>query len=232
MIDKIKRVARHHALCRDDGTKNFNPFARVRSNSSQAIRRDDIERGPVPAPLNRGETYHSETCLEPVAETERRTDYGPDNISPAHAKTMPLAGGLHKGMNGVNSNVPTDLQRKDRIEESNTSSETTVVNGVGESDGKPRQRKLAGIMARMHLSKDKKEKEIEGPQRSNTSGSKHKYTVANQLEAVFVSWVNLLLIAVPVGIAINFVPKMPPLAVFCVNFIGWYSELKNHAAWY
>ena len=193
----------------------------MRSNSSQTIRRDDIERGPVPTPLNRGATYHSETCLEPVSETERRSDYGPDNISPTHAKTMPLAGGLENATNGVNSNAPTDLQRKDRIEESNASSETTVVNGVRESDGKPRQRKFAGIMARMHLSKDKKEKEIEGPQRSNTSGSKHKFTVWGQIQnTLFVSWVNVLLIAVPVGIAINFVPKMPPLAVFCVNFIG------------
>ena len=195
----------------------------MRSNSGQVIRSDDIERGPVAAPLNRGETYHSETCLEPVAETNRKSDYGPDNISPTHAKTMPLAGGPDRGIDGKNSNVPVGLQRKDRIEESNASSETAVVHDVGETDGKPRQRKLASVMARLHLSTDKTEKETMEPRKSSTSGSKHKYTVWSQIRGtLFNSWINVLLIAVPVGIALNFVPKMSPLAIFCVNFIGLY----------
>ena len=42
----------------------------------------------------------------------------------------------------------------------------------------------------------------------------------SQLKAtVFNSWINILLIAVPVGIAVNYA-KVTPVAVFVVNFIG------------
>ena len=135
-------------------------------------------------------------------------------------------------MDGANSNVPIGLQWKDQTEESNVSSETTVVNDVGETDGKPRQRKLAGIMAKMHLSKGEKEKATVEPQRSDTSGSKHKFTVWNQIRGtVFNSWINVLLIAVPVGIAVNFA-KVSPMVVFVVNFIGQYPSLENQVARY
>ena len=137
---------------------------------------------------------------------------------------MPLGGGgADKGMDRANGNVPVGLQWKNRTEESNATSETTVVNDVGDTDGKPRQRKLAGIMAKMHLSKDKKEKETDEPQRSDTSGSKPKFSVWSQIRGtIFNAWINVLLIAVPIGIALNFVPGMTPMAVFVVNFIGQY----------
>jgi Ca2+:H+ antiporter len=50
---------------------------------------------------------------------------------------------------------------------------------------------------------------------------KHKpFTVGSQLQAtIFNSWINVLLLAAPVGIALHFV-NINPVAVFVVNFIA------------
>jgi Ca2+:H+ antiporter len=58
--------------------------------------------------------------------------------------------------------------------------------------------------------------------RSSKKSLKHKkFTVASQLKAtVFNSWINVLILAAPVGIALNYVPGIPPIAVFLVNFIA------------
>jgi hypothetical protein len=46
------------------------------------------------------------------------------------------------------------------------------------------------------------------------------FTLSNQLRAtVFNSWINLLLIAAPAGIAVHFV-NISPVAVFVINFIA------------
>jgi Ca2+:H+ antiporter len=59
--------------------------------------------------------------------------------------------------------------------------------------------------------------------RSSTSKKslKHKpFTLGSQLRAtIFNSWINLLLIAAPVGVAIHFV-NVSPVAVFVINFIA------------
>ncbi|KAK7420039.1 hypothetical protein QQZ08_010566 [Neonectria magnoliae] len=50
---------------------------------------------------------------------------------------------------------------------------------------------------------------------------KEPYTFANQLQRTFLnSWINVLLVAAPVGIALNYVPSVNRVAVFVVNFIA------------
>ena len=50
---------------------------------------------------------------------------------------------------------------------------------------------------------------------------KEPFTVGNQLRRTLLnSWINVLLIAAPVGIALNFVPAVDKKAVFVVNFIA------------
>ncbi|RCI14132.1 hypothetical protein L249_8058 [Ophiocordyceps polyrhachis-furcata BCC 54312] len=50
---------------------------------------------------------------------------------------------------------------------------------------------------------------------------KTPFTLSNQLQRTFLnSWINVLLFAAPVGIAINYVPSIPRVAVFVVNFIA------------
>lgn len=50
---------------------------------------------------------------------------------------------------------------------------------------------------------------------------KTPFTVANQLQRTFLSsWINVLIIAAPVGIALNYVPSVSRVVVFVVNFIA------------
>ncbi|RSL87692.1 hypothetical protein CEP51_002102 [Fusarium floridanum] len=50
---------------------------------------------------------------------------------------------------------------------------------------------------------------------------KEPFTVANQLQRTFLnSWINILLIAAPVGIVLNYVNSVNRIAVFVVNFIA------------
>ncbi|KAK4193764.1 putative vacuolar cation/proton exchanger [Podospora australis] len=50
---------------------------------------------------------------------------------------------------------------------------------------------------------------------------KEPFTVGNQIRrTILSSWINVLLIAAPVGIAINYIPAVSRVAVFVVNFIA------------
>ncbi|PTB80513.1 Ca2+ transporter [Trichoderma longibrachiatum ATCC 18648] len=50
---------------------------------------------------------------------------------------------------------------------------------------------------------------------------KEPFTVANQLQRTLLnSWINVLIIAAPVGIALNYVKSVDRIAVFVVNFIA------------
>ena len=50
---------------------------------------------------------------------------------------------------------------------------------------------------------------------------KEPFTVRNQLQRTFLnSWLNVLLLAAPVGIAINYIHSVSRIAVFVVNFIA------------
>ncbi|KAH7160881.1 Sodium/calcium exchanger protein-domain-containing protein [Dactylonectria macrodidyma] len=50
---------------------------------------------------------------------------------------------------------------------------------------------------------------------------KQPFTVANQLQRTFLnSWINILMVAAPVGIALNYIKSVNRIAVFVVNFIA------------
>jgi Ca2+:H+ antiporter len=67
--------------------------------------------------------------------------------------------------------------------------------------------------------------ETEKPKKSRTFFKhltpKEPFTVRNQIQrTLFNSWLNILLLAAPAGIAINYVPSVNRVAVFVVNFIA------------
>ncbi|OAA62310.1 Calcium/proton exchanger superfamily [Cordyceps fumosorosea ARSEF 2679] len=50
---------------------------------------------------------------------------------------------------------------------------------------------------------------------------KHPFTVANQLQHTLLnSWINVLLVAAPIGIALHYVHSVSPTVVFVVNFVA------------
>lgn len=50
---------------------------------------------------------------------------------------------------------------------------------------------------------------------------KEPFTVGNQIQRTLLSsWINILLVAAPVGIILGALPDMNPIAIFVVNFIA------------
>ncbi|GAB1318994.1 Sodium/calcium exchanger membrane region domain-containing protein [Madurella fahalii] len=50
---------------------------------------------------------------------------------------------------------------------------------------------------------------------------KQPFTIRNQVQrTLFNSWINLLLVAAPIGIIINYIPSVSRVAVFIVNFVA------------
>ena len=89
-----------------------------------------------------------------------------------------------------------------------------------EGNGGIKQRK-SGFMSKFH----KKETNQDDRQTRSTSGliqngNKPKFTTGNQLKrTLFNSWINVLLIMAPVGIAVNYA-HVQPVAIFVINFIA------------
>ena len=92
--------------------------------------------------------------------------------------------------------------------------------GPNDTDGKPRKRKLRKFIPFM------KNKEEQDPERTDETKDEKKkrrnpnnLTIMGQLKAVFGSWINILLIFVPVGIALEYA-GVNKVVVFVVNFIA------------
>ena len=107
-------------------------------------------------------------------------------------------------------------------------SEATALNSDPNSEvkeGKPRRRFTKKFP---FVSKQKNERDghnLGDVKKSRKSSSlwqkdEHKFTAASQLRAtLFNSWINVLLIFVPIGIAVNFT-NIPKVGVFVINFIA------------
>lgn len=103
-------------------------------------------------------------------------------------------------------------ETKDSSQDSGTEISQTV---VAEKESKWIKRRLSFFQ---HKGKDNT-----GVERTTTSESKKckpKFTAMGQLRATLLnSYINILLLAVPIGIAVNYV-KINPIVVFVINFIA------------
>lgn len=127
--------------------------------------------------------------------------------------TSTAAGG--SGGGGGPSNV-TDAAIEEEPEKSQDSGTGTSQTAVEEEDPKSLRRRLKIPM----LHQEKSNGNIEHTNSSGSQKPKKKFTPFSQFKATILnSWINILLIAVPVGIALNYV-DVDPVAVFVVNFIG------------
>ncbi|PWY82174.1 Ca2+/H+ antiporter VCX1 [Aspergillus heteromorphus CBS 117.55] len=196
--DIYKRQARNLAWYDHEGeASSHNPFKKFRrgprrTNSIQLENR----LSPV---LSEGELRLSE-------ERRRRRDMTDGLTGPEHSDTLPPQSAGTDQVTRIESDKPDpSMHSRDPINVPRADEDTL--------DGRPRKRKTLNSMF--------------GPtedDRSMTDSSKpmpkRKFTAMGQLKAtLFNSWINVLLFAAPVGIALNYV-NVPPVAVFVVNFIA------------
>ena len=220
-LDKLRGQAKHSAWYDDpDDDKNItlpfkSPFAKRRATSRSATLRDE-ERGAL---------------TKPATNPEHTGARGLDLDPPAHAATTPNASSSKKPLH-ADVDIPqygSPRNSSDDIAAHETKTETfstdTTTNGHppdADKEGlREREHKKRSLMDKM-TGKNKDEFDIRTTQYEDGDNGKgkHKFTVGNQIRAtLFGSWVNILLIFSPIGIAV-FYAKIDPVAVFIINFIA------------
>ncbi|KAI9742692.1 MAG: hypothetical protein M1818_003833 [Claussenomyces sp. TS43310] len=203
-LDTMKRKAHREAWY----GKSSNPFRRTRSNSSnyQSRAARDLE-----AQMEPGVARSSTEPIPPMARTNGlETVHDTENISPTT-----VGGNSEKyepssaRMTGAGTGSAEQLSAETAVE--------VPPNDASEQHG------VGRLMARFRGSKKQQR------QRSNTIASQKsqdmpkpkKFTFGNQIRAtLFNSWINLLIFAAPVGIALYYVPGINPLIIFLVNFVA------------
>ncbi|OBT68572.1 hypothetical protein VE03_01710 [Pseudogymnoascus sp. 23342-1-I1] len=188
-MNRIKSAARREAW-----SDSRNPFGRTRSHDP----RTTYDEEAVP------HVRHAET--EP---TQRRSvEAGIINRPASHTGS---------------GNAPV-LTAADKEAGITQTSEDTIVPGTG-SSARPRseEEKARSRFLSRFGKHSKEEKRPETTDSEETKAPKHehkKFTVGGQIRSIFLgSWVNIFLIAAPVGIALG-ATKQNFIAVFVVNFIA------------
>ncbi|GFF38968.1 vacuolar calcium ion transporter [Aspergillus udagawae] len=202
-----RRQARNLAWYDQEGEpSNHNPFKKFRarprrSNSYQ------MESGLAPV-RTAGEVRMSE-------ERRRRRDMTDGLAGPEHADTFPPESsgmdGLHRTESGEKSEPEPSMRSHDPINVTKQEGQDEI------PEGKPRKRKtfMSG-----YGSRSEDGEALSSAEEAKDVPDKQKFTAVGQLKAtLFNSWMNVLLIAAPVGIALNYV-DVDPVAVFVVNFIA------------
>lgn len=174
-LDIYRRQARNLAWYDQDGEHpSHNPFKKFRRTPrrTNSIQLEEQHCGQA----------HRMNDLDVSEGTERRPAFTADGSS----TVPPESAGSDQGTNGpvpsTQSETPLNGPREQPLD--------------AEESGKPRNRKGRGFLGKFKTSASEQQESDD----SKSPEQKHKFTVASQLRATILnSWINVLLIAVPVG---------------------------------
>ena len=222
-LDKYRAAARRDAWYdNDDDPPNYNPFRKIHRRNK--ARPGDEELG---ADLT---AVGSEGNALDIVERQRRSQNF-EAYSPSHAATMPSSSGT------PTNRSPVELpftEKRDMVERQTESSQDTGTTKsshtvVGSTDSKPKvdgdvTPRKRGIFSRFRKTPEEKEQKVENKRKSRSASwlkrDKQTFTAMGQFRATILnSWINVLLIFVPIGIAVNFT-SIPKVGVFVINFIA------------
>jgi Ca2+:H+ antiporter len=231
--DAVRRKAHHAASYTGNaGEINYNPFARTRSRGSQA----DIEHGMGERSVL-GDRTASEANVPTIAEERRlRTAEKEREEFPAphHAGTAPpISPTSARGFEASNNLTGEKSEDSTPITNGGTkkasadlSDETAVPHGSGagvtkRSKFKNMFHKKNDAQPEEHNELGRVDSEAVSLEERKRRAHKRKIPVGHQIHAVLLSsWINLLLIFVPVGFAVYYSKKVGPVPVFIINFVA------------
>lgn len=162
-------------------------------------------------------------------EERRKSHNVQDRDLPHHANTMPSSSkpAPQNGRIPEDAEEPAGENRQEVSEDSGHGTSETIVDtaGVTAEPNQPRKRRRRGLLGALTG-----KKEEEKPKRPPLGDKKHssqffkkdtqKFTVASQLRATLLnSWINVLLVFVPAGIAVHYA-HLSEVAAFVVNFVA------------
>ncbi|KAF5017321.1 hypothetical protein F66182_10769 [Fusarium sp. NRRL 66182] len=199
----IKRQA--HTLSRTSTDQSWNPFRHVPwSRPSRAL----SDLGRLEQQQSRGDASGGELAHASTA---------PGRNGPAREwSTAETIGDARESREGeydrekMSSGTPVD--GNDDIP---TSQRSLVQDDQGQLRNRRREDSRLGTANNVDKTTEKKKGLFKDVQ------PKEPYTVGNQIQRTFLnSWINILLVAAPVGIVLNYVHSVNRIAVFVVNFIA------------
>lgn len=235
-LDRYKTLARWEARGVNDDVSSYNPWAHRFKRS----KRDDEED-----PAGRTKTNQSENVMTSETAKNRR-DRTTDGLhAPNHAKTAPTSSSpsspvsptdeRDRGLETSTKDMAYEgAERNDKSQDSSftESSGTTGITGTSDPlDEKPETSTMAGssthtvrrrkrdLFKPSHWKRDQSQPPTE--KKHGLFAKDHQeFTPWSQVRAtVFNSWINLLLIFVPIGIAAKYA-GLAPVAIFVLNFIA------------
>lgn len=178
----------------------------------------DLEAAQSQPPRIPLQTTHSESCAV------RNTDIKPIESDgahfahhPARAATMPQSASSEETSSPFSS-TPATSKKSTGIQETFP---------VTDSQQEPALRQRTFVRKMQNTVLCNKEDDSLRPIDTRTSGrsrqskrSKEHFKLVPQLRAILWSWPNILLVFVPLGIALNFVPSLNRIVVFVLNFLA------------
>ncbi|KIV86922.1 calcium/proton exchanger [Exophiala sideris] len=240
-MHKYRREAKYAAWYNDpavDGKSSFgNPFAKWRPNTRSNTMRTAEEGQQDREPMTGGALPRDDTTNDsPLTATmtddpndyrlsedrrqkpQRHADTEPAIVS----ATKPYPPGDDLSIPRAQSPEPVREVKGEHEPSRTESSSDTYINGTGNGAVRNRTTTTTPPKEEKHGLKKlfgKKEKTNEEPD-NNNGKEKKKYTLWSQIRAtVFNSWINVLLIFSPIGIAVYYA-KINPVAIFVINFIA------------
>ncbi|PYI17184.1 sodium/calcium transporter [Aspergillus japonicus CBS 114.51] len=198
-----RRQARKLAWYDNEGEPStHNPFKKFRAGPR---RTNSIQLE------NRLTPVVSEGGLRLSEERRRRRDMTQGLAGPEHADTFPPQSAGTDQLNRIDSAEKADTERS-----LHSHDPINVPQADQPDETRPRKRRTF-LNNTFRSSADEDRTAADS---SKSMPDKQKFTAVGQLKAtLFNSWINVLLFAAPVGIALNYV-DVPPVAVFVVNFIA------------
>ncbi|KAF2121508.1 Sodium/calcium exchanger protein-domain-containing protein [Lophiotrema nucula] len=214
----IRRQAHRAASHVDQGSTNFNPFARTTSREMSG----DVERGTP----SRSRSTRSENNMQTFREKDRRLE------SREAAQEFP---GPNKHDTEPASPTSAGAAEKHPIENGNSQSSKESAD-ISDNTAVSEDKEKTGLKKRWNgiknvYRKDQHDEENAPIEHVETEGldreervrraHKRKIPVGQQFKTVvFSSWINVLLIFVPVGFAVNYAHIKSPVVIFILNFIA------------
>lgn len=213
-IDSIKRAARKEAWYGD----SYNPFRKVRSSTWNTPRVDEEQA------VGGNTLTHFQTAPlpeSPQLDNEERENIPDTHLPTTNTATTDPASTMEPVMTNARSSEPgsSATASADKSESIPVKGEDQVQQG-----NKPRRRFVPGFLQKNHDEEVAVPEEEGEKKRPWYMGKKlhhsEPFTVRNQLQrTIFNSYVNILLLAAPVGIAINYA-GIDGKIVFVINFIA------------
>ncbi|EME78734.1 uncharacterized protein MYCFIDRAFT_216745 [Pseudocercospora fijiensis CIRAD86] len=202
-----------------DRVHTFNPFGRFNPKVRHGA-------GPEADPEKQLNLRHVQSEPDPSpVDNKNSIDATLQQPHPAHHATFPTgpewdpSPGKSKGIEEFEQNQSSNQTEKNAPDSIGAESSRELSREANE-DGKPRKRKRAFFALGKKEGDDSHDFHHTDTEKSKEKKEKHpKIPFMSQFKAVFFSWINILLIAVPVGIAIEYA-HVNKIAVFVVNFIA------------